>query len=186
MKKLVLGQNFSSGQSKVRTSNFGLIVFNISYKLIINVAIFCHGTSLKKHLATWGLELASSVSVNRHAMLYTIMHPQKKDASSPELSNTVLSHLSYFNSHIMTDAIFCYVANQYYCTVVYILIIYIAIFCHEHHWKKPIWQRGQTSFWGCMMVQSIACLLTQTGDAGSSLHVVRWIFLMMFRDKILL
>ena len=28
----------------------------------------------------------------------------------------------------------------------------------------------------CMMVQSIAFLLTETGDAGSSPHVARWVF----------
>ena len=34
------------------------------------------------------------------------MHPQKKDASSQELSNSVFSNSSNVNSHIMTDAIF--------------------------------------------------------------------------------
>ena len=32
--------------------------------------------------------------------------------------------------------------NQYYYTVVYILIICIAIFSHRTSWKKPIWPRG--------------------------------------------
>ena len=36
----------------------------------------CLGT-MKKPLATWGLEPASPISVNRHAMLLTIIHPQK-------------------------------------------------------------------------------------------------------------
>ena len=50
------------------------------------------------HLATWGLEpsciyIPSSIS-------------PKKDASSPQLSNTAFSHSSNVNSHIMTDAIF--------------------------------------------------------------------------------
>ena len=50
----------------------------ISLIKYIYIAIFCHGTLLKKkHLATWGLEPASLVSVNRHTMLYTTMHPQK-------------------------------------------------------------------------------------------------------------
>ena len=42
----------------------------VVHLLIIYIAIFCHGTSLKKkHLATWGLEPASPVSVvNRHAI----------------------------------------------------------------------------------------------------------------------
>ena len=47
--------------------------------IIKYIAIFCHRTSLKKkHLATWGLEPVSPVSVNKHAMLYTIMNPQKR------------------------------------------------------------------------------------------------------------
>ena len=52
------------------------------------------------------------------------MHPQKKDASSTELSNTVfsLSVFSDVNSRIMTDAIF--LCNQYYSTVVHLLIIH--------------------------------------------------------------
>ena len=33
------------------------------------------------------------------------------------------------------------------------------------------------------MVESIAYLLTETGDAGSSLHVAMFFFLMMFHDK---
>ena len=42
----------------------------IVYLLIIYIAIFCHGTSLKKtFLGTWGLEPASPLSVvNRHAI----------------------------------------------------------------------------------------------------------------------
>ena len=41
-------------------------------------------------------------------MLYELDHhaSPKKDASSPEFSNTVFSHSSNVNSHIMTDAIF--------------------------------------------------------------------------------
>ena len=41
--------------------------------------------------------------------------------------------------------------------------------------KKTIWPRGDSNpvFWGCMMVESIACLLTETGDAGSSPHMGR-------------
>ena len=36
-------------------------------------------------------------------------------------------------------------------------------------------------------LEDIACLLTtDTGDAGSSPHVGRWVFSMMFFDKILL
>ena len=35
----------------------------------IYIAIFNHGTSLIFFFATWGLEPASPVSVNRHAML---------------------------------------------------------------------------------------------------------------------
>ena len=36
-------------------------------------------------------------------------------------------------------------------------------------------------------LEDIACLLTtDTGDAGSSPHVARWFFSMMFHDKILL
>ena len=31
-------------------------------------------------------------------------------------------------------------------------------------------------FGGCMMVESIACLLTETGDAGSSPHVSKGFF----------
>ena len=51
----------------------------VVYILIINIAMFCHGTSLKKkkHLATWGLEHASPVSVvNRQCCLTLgLMHP---------------------------------------------------------------------------------------------------------------
>ena len=43
----------------------------------------------KKHLATWGLEPASPVSVNRHAIALQHHASPKKDASIPELSNTV-------------------------------------------------------------------------------------------------
>ena len=39
----------------------------------IYITIFCYGASLKKNLATWGLEPASPVSVNRHSMLSTII-----------------------------------------------------------------------------------------------------------------
>ena len=35
--------------------------------------------------------------------------------------------------------------NQYYCAVVYRLIIYIAIFCHGTSLKKPIWPRGDSN-----------------------------------------
>ena len=57
-------------------------------------------------------------------MLYPLDHhaPQKKEASSTELSNTVFSHSSNVNSHIMTDAIL--LCNQYYSTIVHLLIIY--------------------------------------------------------------
>ena len=51
---------------------------------------------------------------------------KKKDTSSPELSNTVFSHSSIVNSHVMTDVFL--LCNQYYCAVVYILIIYIYIY----------------------------------------------------------
>ena len=61
----------------------------------------------------WGLQPASSVSVNRYAMLSTIIHP-------------------------------------------------------------PIFFWGGEG--GCMMVQSIACQLNETGDAGSSPLVARGFF----------
>ena len=41
-----------------------------------NYNLICHGTSLKKAYATVGLEPGSPVSVNRHAMLSTIIHPR--------------------------------------------------------------------------------------------------------------
>ena len=48
----------------------------------------------------------AGLSQQTYAMLYTIMYPQKRNASGPEVSNTVFSHSSNVNSHIMTDAIF--------------------------------------------------------------------------------
>ena len=52
-----------------------LLAFILTDMSIIYIAIFCHGTSLKKkNLATWGLQPESPVSVNRHAMLLTIMY----------------------------------------------------------------------------------------------------------------
>ena len=49
------------------------------YYIYIYLEIFCHGTSVKKtHLATWGLEPASPVSVNRHAMLINHHASSKK------------------------------------------------------------------------------------------------------------
>ena len=53
----------------------------------------------------WEHELASLVSVNRHATHSTIMHSQKKDASSPELSHTIFPICSNVNSHIMTEIV---------------------------------------------------------------------------------
>ena len=55
-------------------------------------SIICHGISFKKKLlATWGLEPASLVSVNTRQTWYALDHytSPKKDASSPELSNTI-------------------------------------------------------------------------------------------------
>ena len=58
--------------------------------------------------------------------------------------------------------------NQYYSTVVHLLIIYIAIFCHGTSLKKPSGHVGTRTcvadissqqtcilFWGCMMVWGI-------------------------------
>ena len=69
------------------------------------VIIYIHSNILslniiekKQHMATWGIE-ETCYALDHHAS-------PKKDASSPELSNTVFSHSSNINSHIMTDAIF--------------------------------------------------------------------------------
>ena len=69
-------------------------------QIIICKAIFCHGTSLKKkHLATWGLEPASPVSVNRHAMVYTIAcHNQK-------LLHHNFYKLDFFTDSLMLDLV---------------------------------------------------------------------------------
>ena len=73
--------------------NTTVTVVYISIIYIYRIELFCNGTSLKKSLlAMWGLEPASLESLNRHAKYSTIIHPppqKKKDASTPELSNTV-------------------------------------------------------------------------------------------------
>ena len=64
--------------------------------------------------------------------------------------------------------------NQYYCNrSFYINYIYRIIF-HGTSLKKP------------SMVESIACLLTEIGDAGLSphVHVAKVFFLMIFHDKL--
>ena len=100
------------------------------------VAIFVMEHHWKNLLATWGLEPASPVSVvNRHALSpRPSCIPKKKDASSQELSNTVfpIRPMSILTSWL-TLILLC---NQYYSTVVHLLIIYIAIFVMEYHWKN--------------------------------------------------
>ena len=70
--------------------------------LILYIAIFCHGTSLKTpsgHVETQtcvaGLSQHTFYALDHHAF-------PKKDALSPEFSNTVFSHSFNVNSHIMT------------------------------------------------------------------------------------
>ena len=46
------------------------------------MAIFCHGTSLKKHLATWGLKPASPVSVNKQKPVSVKLLTETSDAGS--------------------------------------------------------------------------------------------------------
>ena len=60
--------------------------------------------------------------------------------------------------------------------------------------KKTIWPREDSNlsrrYQSTDMLydglEDTACLLTDTGDTGSSPHVARWFFSMMFHDKILL
>ena len=68
----------------------------------------CHGTSLKKPFWQRGDSNQRRRYQKSTDMLYPLGHhaSPKKDASSPELSNTVFSHSSNVNSHIMTDANF--------------------------------------------------------------------------------
>ena len=62
-----------------------------------------HLKNLSGHVGTRtcvvGLSQQTCDALDHHAS-------PKNDASSPELSNTVFSHSSTVNSHIMTDAIF--------------------------------------------------------------------------------
>ena len=60
----------------------------------------CHGISLKKP--------SGNAGIRSQQKCYALDHhtSPKKDASSQELSNTVFSHSSNVNSHIITDAIF--------------------------------------------------------------------------------
>ena len=75
--------------------------------LIIYVAIFCHGRSLKNPIWPHGTQ-TSAASISKQQICYALDHhaAPKKDESSPEFSNTVFSHSSNVNSHIMTDVIF--------------------------------------------------------------------------------
>ena len=75
--------------------------------LIIYAAIFCHGRSLKNPIWPHGTQ-TSAASISKQQICYALYHhaAPKKDESSPELSNTVFSHSSNVNSHIMTDVIF--------------------------------------------------------------------------------
>ena len=64
--------------------------------------------------------------------------------------------------------------------IMYLLIIYIAIFCHGTSLKKPSCHVGkpvsESTDMLCSRPSCIACLLTETSDAGSSPHVARWFF----------
>ena len=74
-----------------------LMIHVYIYIYIYNIFLSWDIIEKKKHLATWGLEPAAPVSVNRHTY-YALDHhtSPKKDVSSPELSNTALFHSSIF------------------------------------------------------------------------------------------
>ena len=67
----------------------------------------CHGISLKKPSGNVGTRTCVA-GIRSQQKCYALDHhtSPKKDASSQELSNTVFSHSSNVNSHIITDAIF--------------------------------------------------------------------------------
>ena len=67
----------------------------------------CHGISLKKPSGNVGTRTCVA-GIRSQQKCYALDHhtSPKKDASSQELSNTVFSHSSNVNSHIMTDANF--------------------------------------------------------------------------------
>ena len=114
---------------------------NRSLYNLVFIALFVMEHHWKNLMATWELEPASPLLVNRNAMFSTIIHPIKRmDASSPEQSNTVFSHSPNANSHIMIDAIFD--INQYYCNrSLYINYIY-RIICHGTSLKNRLGHVG--------------------------------------------
>ena len=77
--------------------------------LIIYIAIFCHGTSLKTSSGHVGTRtcvagLFQQTWYALHHQTYT-----KKDVSSQELSNTVFSHSMGKNSMMFLDKILLYI-----------------------------------------------------------------------------
>ena len=80
----------------------------VSYNIINYIdSNICDGISLKKPSGNVGTRTCFA-GIRSQQKCYALDHhtSPKKDASSQELSNTVFSHSSNVNSHIITDAIF--------------------------------------------------------------------------------
>ena len=99
------------------------------------------------------------------------------------------------NSHFINLAV-VYVINAT-VIVVYVFTVLIALFVMGIHWKTSL---GHVGIWtcvawcqstdmicprgkGCVKVECLACLLTDTSDAGSSPHMAKTGFSMMSHDK---
>ena len=118
---------------------------NLSLYINYIYSIICHGTSLKKTLGHMGTRtcIAGLGQQTCYALDHDHQTSTKEDASSPGLSNTVFSH-----------------------SIVLMLILTSWLATPE----KTVLLSLMHPFWWCLMVESIACLLTETGNKGSSNH----------------
>ena len=93
--------------------------------IYINIAIFCHGTSINKTIWPRGDSNLLRRSRSTHYCALDHHASPKRTHKAQSKVTVSFSHSSNVISH--HDTLFL-LRNQYYCTVVYILIIYIAIF----------------------------------------------------------
>ena len=119
------------------------------------IAIFCHGTSLKKQ-SGHAVTRTCVAGISSQQTCYRLDHhtSSKKDASSQETLSFPIRPM---------------------------------LFLTLDEWEKTVLLDSwiDASFLG-MHDGLEDSMTTDTGDAGSSPHVARWFFSMMFHDKILL
>ena len=118
-----------------------MFVYNVYHVLIIFTALFLSwNINEKKNIWPRGNLNPRSWCQSTDMLVSSLNHQvsPKKGCIKPRVikATLIFSHSSNVNFHIMTDAIFCMKSLHTTVNVVYILIIFILLFCHGTSLKK--------------------------------------------------